>query len=54
LQGKWPAQESSEMKKTKLVTLTGQKKESMDSPSDVIIRLPLPYELPPLPYSSQG
>ncbi|QCD91881.1 tyrosyl-DNA phosphodiesterase 1 isoform X1 [Vigna unguiculata] len=52
-EGKWPAQESSEMKKTKLVTLTGQKKESMDSPSDVIIRLPLPYELPPLPYSSQ-
>ncbi|XP_014520570.1 tyrosyl-DNA phosphodiesterase 1 [Vigna radiata var. radiata] len=50
---KWPAQESSETKKTKLVTLNGQKKDSMHSPSDVIIPLPLPYELPPLPYSSQ-
>ncbi|KAH1252780.1 Tyrosyl-DNA phosphodiesterase 1 [Glycine max] len=51
---KCPARESSEMKKTKLVTLTGIKKESMHSSSEVIIPLPLPYELPPLPYSSQG
>ncbi|KAL2655301.1 hypothetical protein AAZV13_04G059400 [Glycine max] len=50
---KCPARESSEMKKTKLVTLTGIKKESMHSSSEVIIPLPLPYELPPLPYSSQ-
>jgi len=54
LQDKCPARESSEMKKTKLVTLTGIKKESMHSSSEVIIPLPLPYELPPLPYSSQG
>lgn len=52
-EGKGPSQESSEVKKTKLVTLAGQKKESLHSPSDVIIPLPLPYELPPLPYSSQ-
>ncbi|KAK7405871.1 hypothetical protein VNO78_07482 [Psophocarpus tetragonolobus] len=50
---KWPARESSELKKTKLVTLSGHKKESMRSSSEVIIPLPLPYELPPLPYSSQ-
>ncbi|CAJ1925113.1 unnamed protein product [Sphenostylis stenocarpa] len=52
-EGKCPVHESSEMKKTKLVTLTGQKRESMHSPSHVIIPLPLPYQLPPLPYSSQ-
>ncbi|RDX62056.1 Tyrosyl-DNA phosphodiesterase 1 [Mucuna pruriens] len=49
---KYTARESSEMKKTKLVTLTGLK-DRMHSSSEVIIPLPLPYELPPLPYSSQ-
>ena len=42
------------MKKTKLVTLTGLTRESTHSTSEVIIPLPVPYELPPQPYSSQG
>lgn len=49
---KIPARETSEMKKTKLVTLTGLRGR-MHSSSEVIIQLPLPYELPPMPYSSQ-
>ncbi|XP_061354447.1 tyrosyl-DNA phosphodiesterase 1 isoform X2 [Gastrolobium bilobum] len=50
---KCTAQETSDMKKTKLVTLTGLTRESTHSSSEVIIPLPVPYELPPLPYSSQ-
>ncbi|KAK7308146.1 hypothetical protein VNO77_41743 [Canavalia gladiata] len=50
---KCPAGETSEMKKTKLVTLIGLTRESVHTSSEVIIPLPVPYELPPLPYSSQ-
>jgi tyrosyl-DNA phosphodiesterase-1 len=54
LQDKSPAQETSEMKKTKLVTLTGPTRDTTHSSSEVIIQLPVPYELPPLPYTSEG
>ncbi|KAK2413955.1 tyrosyl-DNA phosphodiesterase 1, variant 2 [Trifolium repens] len=50
---KSPAQETSEMKKTKLVTLTGPTRDTTHSSSEVIIQLPVPYELPPLPYTSE-
>nr|XP_012568966.1 tyrosyl-DNA phosphodiesterase 1 isoform X1 [Cicer arietinum] len=50
---KCSAQETSEMKKTKLVTLTGLTRDTTHSSSEVIIQLPVPYELPPLPYSSE-
>ncbi|XP_057437194.1 tyrosyl-DNA phosphodiesterase 1 [Lotus japonicus] len=50
---KCPAHETSEMKKTKLVTLTGLTMETTPSSSEVIIPLPVPYELPPKPYSSE-
>lgn len=42
------------MKKTKLVTLTAPTRDTTHSSSEVIIQLPVPYELPPLPYSSDG
>ncbi|CAI8612455.1 unnamed protein product [Vicia faba] len=44
---------TSEMKKTKLVTLTAPTRDTTHSSSEVIIQLPVPYELPPLPYSSE-
>ncbi|CAJ2669974.1 unnamed protein product [Trifolium pratense] len=47
------AQETSEMKKTKLVTLSGPARDTTHSSSEVIIQLPVPYELPPLPYTSE-
>ncbi|AES78905.2 putative phosphodiesterase I [Medicago truncatula] len=50
---KSPAQETSKMKKTKLVTLTAPTRDTTHSSSEVIIQLPVPYELPPLPYSSE-
>ncbi|XP_027361209.1 tyrosyl-DNA phosphodiesterase 1 isoform X2 [Abrus precatorius] len=50
---KCSSKETSEMKKTKLVTLPGLTREKMHSSSEVDIPLPVPYELPPLPYSSQ-
>lgn len=42
------------MKKTKLVTLAAPTRDTTHSSSEVIIQLPVPYELPPLPYSSDG
>ncbi|WJX76022.1 tyrosyl-DNA phosphodiesterase 1 [Trifolium repens] len=47
------SKETSEMKKTKLVTLTGPTRDTTHSSSEVIIQLPVPYELPPLPYTSE-
>ncbi|XP_031397042.1 tyrosyl-DNA phosphodiesterase 1 isoform X1 [Punica granatum] len=44
--------EESEVKRTKLVTLLGQGCEKTDLSSEVI-PLPVPYELPPRPYSSE-
>ncbi|PSR98436.1 Tyrosyl-DNA phosphodiesterase [Actinidia chinensis var. chinensis] len=43
--------ESSEVKRTKLVTLTWQGCKNTDSPE--VIPLPVPYELPPKPYSPE-
>lgn len=43
--------ESSEVKRTKLVTLASQENQNMDSCE--VIRLPVPYELPPRRYSSE-
>ncbi|XP_028767822.1 tyrosyl-DNA phosphodiesterase 1 isoform X2 [Neltuma alba] len=45
-------QGSSQMRRTKFVTLVGMTSEAADSSSEVI-PLPVPYELPPQPYSSQ-
>ncbi|KAL2349519.1 hypothetical protein Fmac_003519 [Flemingia macrophylla] len=47
-----PDRETFEMKKTRLVTLTGLRGR-MHSSTEAVIPLPLPYELPPMPYSSQ-
>ncbi|WJX81537.1 tyrosyl-DNA phosphodiesterase 1, variant 2 [Trifolium repens] len=47
------SKETSEMKKTKLATLTGPTRDTTHSSSEVIIQLPVPYELPPLPYTSE-
>ncbi|KAL4628509.1 hypothetical protein ACB092_05G244300 [Castanea dentata] len=44
--------EKSELRRTKLVTLTWQGSRNLDSSSDVI-PLPVPYELPPQPYTSE-
>ncbi|XP_023914252.1 tyrosyl-DNA phosphodiesterase 1-like isoform X1 [Quercus suber] len=44
--------ENSEVRRTKLVTLTWQGSRNSDSSSDVI-PLPVPYELPPQPYTSE-
>ncbi|KAI5430353.1 tyrosyl-DNA phosphodiesterase 1 [Lathyrus oleraceus] len=49
---KCSTQGTSEMKKTKLVTLAAPTRDTTHSSSEVIIQLPVPYELPPLPYSS--
>ncbi|KAJ7946245.1 Tyrosyl-DNA phosphodiesterase 1 [Quillaja saponaria] len=46
------SEENSEMHRPKLVTLTGQRSENSNSASEVI-PLPVPYELPPQPYSSE-
>ncbi|KAE9606436.1 putative phosphodiesterase I [Lupinus albus] len=46
-------EESSEMKKTKLVTLCGMGRESRDWLPEEMIPFPVPYELPPQPYSPQ-
>lgn len=54
LQDNFPAQEVRDVKKTKLVTLSGLARETTHSSSEVIIQLPVPYQLPPLPYSSEG
>lgn len=43
---------SQEVKKTKLVTLAWQGKQ--DAESAEVIKLPLPYKLPPVPYSPEG
>ncbi|KAI9123418.1 hypothetical protein K1719_004718 [Acacia pycnantha] len=45
-------QGSSQTRRTKFVTLVGMTSETADSSSEVI-PLPVPYELPPQPYSSQ-
>lgn len=45
--------EKSEAKRTKLVTLMGLGHEKTDKSLE-IIPLPVPYELPPRQYSSEG
>ncbi|XP_058768461.1 tyrosyl-DNA phosphodiesterase 1-like [Vicia villosa] len=52
-QDKCATQGTSETKKTKLVTLAAPTRDTIHSSSEVIIQLPVPYELPPLPYSSE-
>jgi hypothetical protein len=52
-QDKCKLSENSEVERTKLVTLTGQGSRNSDSSSKVT-PLPLPYELPPQPYTSEG
>ncbi|KAL1355456.1 hypothetical protein HN51_007488 [Arachis hypogaea] len=42
-----------EVKKAKLVSLSGLRREQTHSTSQLTIPLPVPYELPPQPYSSQ-
>lgn len=52
-QDKCRLSENSEEERTKLVTLTWQGSRNPDSSSEVT-QLPVPYELPPQPYTSEG
>ena len=52
-QDKCRLSENSEEKRTKLVTLTWQGSRNPESSSEVT-QLPVPYELPPQPYTSEG
>lgn len=45
--------ETSEASRTRLVTLNWQGNRNTDSSSEVI-KLPVPYELPPQPYTAEG
>ena len=53
-QAKCKFSENSKVQKAELVTLNGRRSSNTVSSSDEVIKLPVPYELPPQPYSSEG